>query len=350
MIVFSKTEEEHLQCLHVVFTCFWEHNLKLKLSKCEFFHGEIKYLACHVSEEGVQPSKEKLQAVAEFTPPRTYTKIWAFLGLVGHYQQFVNGYACVAQPLHEHLSGEGAGKKSKWVTLTSDMEVAFETFKKACLEAPVLAFASLDKSFLLETDASRLGLGVVLSQKQSDGWYHPVTYASWSLTNHECNYHSTKQEFLALKWAIAKQFQEYLCWKPFIVKTGKNPLTYILNTPNLDATWHHWVESLAGFTFSIEYQKGRDNAVADALSCVISKLNAEAVKSILDGVTIVTAGRADAYEPMMAKADERIHQQVEETAVQGHASHTCKLACNGLGSCATRRSYTKNCHGVDFLQ
>ena len=53
------------------------------------------------------------------------------------------------------------------------------------------------------------------------------------------------------------------------------------------STWHHWVvESLAGFTFSIEYQKERDNAVADALSHVTSKLDAEVVKSILDGVTI----------------------------------------------------------------
>ena len=85
-----------------------------------------------------------------------------------------------------------------------------------------------------------------------------------------------------MKWAITEQFQEYLHWKPFIVRTGNNPLTYILTTPDLDATWYHWVESLAGFTFSIKYQKGRDNAVVDALSCVALKLNAEAVMSILD--------------------------------------------------------------------
>ena len=76
-----------------------------------------------------------------------------------------------------------------------------------------------------------------------------------------------------------------------------------------------------GFTFSIKYQKGRDNAVADALSCVASKLNAEAIKSILDRVTVGTAGKADAYDPMVAKAYERIHQQAEEAAVQGQAAH-----------------------------
>ena len=89
MIVFSETEEEHLQHLCVMFKCFWEHNLKLKLSKCEFFCNGINFLTLHVSEEGVQPSKENLKAVAEFTPPRTYTEIQAFLGLVDHYQWFL---------------------------------------------------------------------------------------------------------------------------------------------------------------------------------------------------------------------------------------------------------------------
>ena len=89
---------------------------------------------------------------------------------------------------------------------------AFEILKKACLKAPVLAFADFNKLFLLETDAN----------KQTDGQYHLVAYAGWSLTIHECNYPSTKQEFLALKWAIAEQFQGYLLWKPFTVKTDKN--------------------------------------------------------------------------------------------------------------------------------
>ena len=152
----------------------------------------------------------------------------------------------------------------------NDAQVAFKTLKKACLEAPILAFADFNKPFLLETNASKLGLGVVISQKQPDGWYHSVTYVSWSLTVSEHNYDSTKQEFLALKWAIAEQFQEYLHWKQFAVITDNNPLTYILTTPNLDATQHHWVTSLVGFTFNIEYKKRRDNVIADALSHVAS--------------------------------------------------------------------------------
>ena len=70
----------------------------------------------------------------------------------------------------------------------------FETHEKACLKALVLPFADFYKPSLLETNASKLWLGDVLSQK-----HHPVAYASQSLTTHEHNYHSTKQEFLALK-------------------------------------------------------------------------------------------------------------------------------------------------------
>ena len=94
------------------------------------------------------------------------------------------------------------------------------------------------------------------------------------------------------------------------MKSNNNPLTYILTTPNLDATQHHWVESLAEFMFRIKYQKGRGKAVADALSYVASKLDTEVVKSILDGVTIGTIGRADAHDPVVAESNEMKHKQV----------------------------------------
>ena len=132
----------------------------------------------------------------------------------------------ITQPLHEHLPGEGTSKKNECVMLTEDMLGAFEMLKKVCLKIPVLALADFNKPFLLETDASKLGLEAMLSQKQTDGWYHLVAYVSCSLTVQEHNYHLTKQEFLALKWVITEQFQEYLLWKPFIDKTGNNLLTY----------------------------------------------------------------------------------------------------------------------------
>ena len=142
--------------------------------------------------------------------PKTYTEIWAFLGLVVHSRWFIKikGFACIVQPLHVHLSWETAHKKGKWVMFMAEAKDAFGTFKRAWPETPMLAFADFVKPFLLESNASKLGLGAVLSQKQADCEYHLVKYASQSLTTHEHNYHSMKQEFLALRWVIAEQFQE----------------------------------------------------------------------------------------------------------------------------------------------
>ena len=124
------------------------------------------------------------------------------------------------------------------------------------MSSTVLAFADYMKDILLEMDASNEGLGVVLSQKQAHRHYHLVAYGSWALTAHEKNYHSTKLEFLALKWTITEHFKEYLLYQPFLVKTDNNPLTYIMATSNLDATGHQWVGALAKFNFQLEYQKG----------------------------------------------------------------------------------------------
>ena len=121
------------------------------------------------------------------------------------------------------------------------------------MNSPVLAFANYINGFLLVTDTSKEGLGAVHSQKQEDGWFHPVAYGSWVLTMHEKNYHSTELEFLALKWAMTEHFKEYLLYQPFLVKTDNNPLTYIMTTPNLDATGHQWVSALAKYDFQLEY-------------------------------------------------------------------------------------------------
>ena len=113
--------------------------------------------------------------------------------------------------------------------------LAFQELKLKCMMALVLAFADFHKLFLLETDALGDGLGVVLSQKQEDGCYHPVTYISHGLKGGELRYHSSKLEFLALKWAITEQFREYLQYQPFKVKSDNNPLTYVMSMPNLGA-------------------------------------------------------------------------------------------------------------------
>ena len=104
------------------------------------------------------------------------------------------------------------------MSLLEDALKAFDALKQACMSAPVLAFADYTKEFLLETDASKEGMGAVLSQKQEDGQYHSVAYGSRALTAHEKNYHSTKLKFLALKCVVSEHFKQYLPYPPFLVK------------------------------------------------------------------------------------------------------------------------------------
>ena len=214
VIVFGRTEEEHLEHLCMVFERFWEFNLKLKPSKCSFFQSEIMYLAHHVSQRGILPSQENVRAVQEFPMPKTYMQVCAFCGLAGHYKRFIKGFANIAHPLYDMLGKE---VKMSLVDLPPKAREAMAILKGKVQSAPVLVFPDFNKPFLLETDASKEGLGAVLSQKQSDGWYHSIAFGSHSLTPAEKNYHSSKLEFLMLKWSVTEHFKEYLVYVPFVV-------------------------------------------------------------------------------------------------------------------------------------
>ena len=250
VIVFSEMPEEHLQRMRVVFDHLREHGLKLKPSKCDMFKSEINYLAHHVSQKGVLPSKKNLESIAQCPPPDTYTKVKSFVGLVGHYRHFIKGFAKIAAPLYDLTSGDNKDQKSEHVDLFPEALEAFDRLKAACLQAPILAFPDFNKPFLLEMDASGRGLGAVLSQKQEDGQYHPIAYASCVMNETEQRYDSNKQEFLTLKWVVTEQFHEYLSpygknRNEFVVRTDNNPLTYIFSSANLDAAGQHWVAHLA---------------------------------------------------------------------------------------------------------
>ena len=133
------------------------------------FKSEVNYLAHHVSQKGICPSKKNLESIAQCLPLDTYTKVKSFVGLVGHYQHFIKGFAKIAAPLYDLTSGDNKDKKSEHVNLSLEAWEAFDRLKAACLQAPILVFPDFNKPFLLETDASGRGLGAALSQKQADG-------------------------------------------------------------------------------------------------------------------------------------------------------------------------------------
>ena len=223
-------------------------------------------------------------------PPANYTAVQHFLGMTGFFRRFIKNYAHIAKPLNDILEGEASKMKCEAVTLPPEALEAFEQLKMCCMMASILAFVDFEKEFQMETDASSEGLGAMLSQKQPDGKWHPVAFGSLELKGGEAKYHSSKLEFLALKWAITEQFQEYLQYRPFTVLTDNNPLTYILTTPNLDALGHRWVAALTSYNMTIRYLKGSNNKVADALSWIETRLDPETVTELLNHTKEVLPG------------------------------------------------------------
>ena len=251
--------------------------MKLKPSKCEFFKSRITYLGHIVSAAGIETDPKKIEAVKNWTPPRTVMDVHSFLG-----------YAKVAQPLNVLISGDNANCKKTLIKWNPECQQAFDQLKDLCTKTPILAYTDYKKPFQLQMDASDLGLGAVLYQNDSNGHQRVIAYASCSLSNTERNYPAHKLEFLALKWAVTDRFHEYLYSGQFDVYTDNNPLTYILTSAKLDATGQHWVTSLANYDFQIFYKSGKSNVEADALSCIPRAgdvlIDGPSVKAIISAV------------------------------------------------------------------
>ena len=315
MIVYLKMEEDHLRRLQAVFECFHEHGLKLKPSKCSFLRKQITFLGHEVSADGMKPGNLNLKGIAEMAPPASYTEVRHFLGMTGFFRRFIKNYAQIAKPLNDILEGEASKLKSEAITLPPEALDAFKKLKMCCMTAPVLAFADFEKEFQLETDASSEGLGAVLSQKQVDGRWHPIAFGSHELKGGETKYHSSKLEFLALKWAVTEQFREYLQYRPFTMLTDNNPLTYVLKTLNLDALGHRWVAALASYNMTIRYLKGSDNKVADTLSQMETRLDPDTVTELLNYAKLGSP-QAETEDIRVIEEEERADQEVVLRTIQ----------------------------------
>ena len=134
----------------------------------------------------------------------------------------------------------------------NEYEEAFRKLKEICTTIPILAYADFSKPFKLHTNTCTLGLGAILYQNQ-DGVDCVIGYASGSLSKTEHRNPAHKLEFLALKWTIIEQFNEYLYSNNFVMYMDNNPLTYVLTSAKLNTTDHCWIASLANYNFALNY-------------------------------------------------------------------------------------------------
>ena len=196
-----------------------EAGLTLGAKKCKLARKSVEFLGHVVSTEGLRPNPRLLESIREIPPHSTVTEVRSFLGLVGYYRRFIKGFSDIARPLNSLLEKD---REFKW---TNECQSSFVNLKEKLINDPIVAYPDFQLPFKLYTDASNVGLGAVLAQKQ-DGKERIICCASRTLNRAEQNYNTTKKECLAIVWGI-KLFRSYLISKPFEVYMDHKSLQWL---------------------------------------------------------------------------------------------------------------------------
>ena len=258
IIIFSKSFEEHLSRLSLVFQRLREANLKLKPSKCHFARNSVNFLGFVVSSDGVSPDPDKIEAVRSFPVPKCVKDVRSFLGLCNYYRRFVEGFAKITSPLNRLT------RKNVEFVWSPDCDFAFNELKNRLCSPPILAYPDFEKPFHLYTDASKSSIGYVLGQK-IDGKEHVVAYGGRELNLAETRYSTTEREALAVVDGI-KRYQPYLSGAKFYVHTDHGSLSWLMNVKDPTGRLARWALQLQQYDFEILHRPGSSNGNADALS------------------------------------------------------------------------------------
>ena len=226
-----------------------EAGLKLAPKKCHLFQRSVKFLGHMVSEEGVLPDPEKVEAVKNWGTPKNVTDVRSFIGTASYYRRFIKKFAQIARPLHQIM------EKNRVFDWTKECQEAFDKLKTALSCPPVLSYPDVNKRFILDTDASGLGISGIISQVFEDG-EHPVSYFSRGLSKGERNYCITRLELLAVIDSI-KHFHHYLYGNNFLIRTDHSALNWIKRFKTPEGQLARWIESLETYDYTIQHRAGK---------------------------------------------------------------------------------------------
>ena len=185
VLVLGRSLEENLHNLKDVLDAIRDAGLKLNSNKCVFARPSVKYLGYIISADGIAPDEEKVKAVEQFPVPTDVSSLRRFLGIVGYYRRFICGFGDIAAPVFKLLQ-----KDSKFERKQSCVE-AFQTLKESLIKAPVMCYPSFDREFIVYTDASNIGVGGVLSQRDEHEHEKVIAYASRTFHGAERNWSTT---------------------------------------------------------------------------------------------------------------------------------------------------------------
>ena len=252
---------DHLKALDSILTKIAAINLKLCPTKCLFGANEAEHLGHIVRENQLLPDPEKVRAISEWITPINVSEVRSFLGMVGYYRHFIEGFSRVAKPLH-HLT-----KLDTVFEWGPEQTTAFEILKAALCSSPILIRPDPALPFIVDTDYSTDGIGATISQRGADGQEHPIAFASRSLHGAEVNYSTTDGELLAMVWAITVKFRPYLYGGPtFTCRVDHNPLVYLHSQRNLTGRLARWHMKLMEYNFLVVHRAGLVHSNVDPLS------------------------------------------------------------------------------------
>ncbi|KRX12461.1 Retrovirus-related Pol polyprotein from transposon 17.6, partial [Trichinella nelsoni] len=264
IIVYGRTEEEHLERLAKVLHRLQSVGLKIRPDKCQLMRRSVRYLGHVVTQHGIGTDPEKTAAVQEWPRPRCVKEVQQFMGLASYYRRFVKNFASIAGPLHKLTR---KGQRWSW---GPEQEGALTKLKSVLSSPPILSHPHFDRPFLLDVDASEDALGAVLSQPNHQGLPVVVAYASRSLSQPERKYCATRREMLALVWAT-RHFRPYLYGRKFTARTDHNALKWLRNFREPEGQVARWLERLAEYEFEVVHRPGQQHRNADALSRRVCK-------------------------------------------------------------------------------
>ena len=258
--IFSSSWEQHCQDIRKILGRLRGAGLTANTKKCLWGQTHCEFLGHLVGGGMVSPAALKVEAVRQFTQPKTKTQVRQFLGLTGYYRRFVEDYAQHSFNLTE-TTKKSAPEKVAW---TNALESEFTYLKNMLCAVPSLTLPTVDDEFLLQTDASGVGLGAVLSVIRHQEEY-PVAFYSRKLQPRERKYSASELEGLAVVTSILK-FDAYLLTHSFILETDHRALLFLNSANQCNGRLARWAMKLQPFSFTIRYRPGKQHVYADTLS------------------------------------------------------------------------------------
>ncbi|XP_065356015.1 uncharacterized protein LOC135950397 [Calliphora vicina] len=269
LLLVSQTFEDHLKLLADVAHHLRKAGLTLNIGKCKWCLKEVRYLGYIIGYGVVKTDPDKISAIKNLPPPKSVREVRKFLGLASWYRRFIENFSALTSPISDLT------KKTKTFTWTDEADKAFTQLKTCLTTAPVLITPNFEKPFVIQCDASTLGIGGVLAQENEEGVERPIAFYSYKLNQSQRNYSITELECLAALKCIEK-FREYVEGHTFKVVTDHASLQWLMRQTDLNGRLARWSLRLQGFKFSIVHRKGSLQTVPDALS----RLSIEAISNV----------------------------------------------------------------------